>query len=439
MTKRARVVVVGGGFGGMYTARQLERRLPAGSAELILVNPENFMLYTPLLPEAASGTIEPRHVVVPLRRVLRRTRLLIGRATGFDLDRRTVTVTPPEGPARTIEWDRLVLATGSVSRLPGIPGLAEHARGFKTLPEGIYLRNHVLRQLELADATDDPAEQACRLTFVVVGAGYAGTELVAELQALTSRAIEAYPGLRPRDVRWILVDVAPMIMPELGPELGRSALRILRRRGIEVRLETGVKEVGPDWVRLTDGDELPTRTFVWTAGVRPQPMMATIGLPTDRHGRLLVDRHLTAQGRDDVFALGDTVAVPDPANPTRPAPPTAQHALRQAKACAANLAASLGEGERHRFDYKGLGLLVNLGQFKGVGRVFGVPISGFPAWFITRGYHLAAMPTWGRRFHVGVDWGIALISPSDIAELGSLGRDDPRALGEPMSGERQNG
>jgi NADH dehydrogenase len=430
MTKRARVVIVGGGFGGMYAARHMERRLPAGTAEIVLVNPENFMLYTPLLPEAASGTIEPRHVVVPLRRVLRRTRLLIGRATGFDVDARTVTVTPPEGPARTIAWDRLVLATGSVSRLPGIPGLAEHARGFKTLPEAIYLRNHVLRQLELADATDDPAERAARLTFVVVGAGYAGTELVAELQTLTARAIKAYPGLRPGDVRWVLADLAPMIMPELGRELGRAALRVLRRRGIEVRLETGVKEVGPDWVRLTDGDELPTRTFVWTAGVRPQPMVATLGLPTDEHGRLVVDRHLAVQGRDDVFALGDTVAVPDPANPARAAPPTAQHALRQARACAANVAASLDEGERRRFDYKGLGLLVNLGQFKGVGRVLGVPISGFLGWFVTRSYHLAAMPTWGRRFRVGLDWAVALISPSDIAELGSLGRHDALAARE---------
>jgi NADH dehydrogenase len=362
--------------------------------------------------------------------VLRRTRLLIGRATGFDVDARTVTVTPPEGPARTIAWDRLVLATGSVSRLPGIPGLAEHARGFKTLPEGIYLRNHVLRQLELADATDDPAERAARLTFVVVGAGYAGTELVAELQTLTARAIRAYPGLRPGDVRWVLADLAPMILPELGRELGRAALRVLRRRGIEVRLETGVKEVGPEWVRLTDGDELPTRTFVWTAGVRPQPMVATLGLPTDEHGRLVVDRHLAVQGRDDVFALGDTVAVPDPANPARAAPPTAQHALRQARACAANVAASLDEGERRRFDYKGLGLLVNLGQFKGVGRVLGVPISGFLGWFVTRSYHLAAMPTWGRRFRVGLDWAVALISPSDIAELGSLGRHDALAARE---------
>jgi NADH:quinone reductase (non-electrogenic) len=424
MTKRARVVVVGGGFGGMYAARHLERRLPPGSAEIVLVSPENFMLYTPLLPEAASGVIEPRHVVVPLRRVLKRTRLLIGRATDIDVDRRTVTVERPEGPDRVLAWDRLVLATGAVSRLLPIPGLAEHARGFKTLPEGIFLRNHVLRQLELADATDDARERQERCTFVVVGAGYAGTELVAELQLLTSRAIEAYPGLRPGDVRWILVDVAPMIMPELGRELGRKVLRILRERGVEVRLETRVEEVGPDWVRLSDGDTIGNRTFVWTAGVAPHPMVAKLGLPTNEHGRLLADRYMVVEGRDDIFALGDAAAVPDPAKPDRPSPPTAQHALRQAKACAANIAASLGEGKRRRFDYRGLGLLVNLGGFKGVGRVVGIPISGFLGWFVARSYHLGAMPTWGRRLRVALDWTVALTFPSDIAELGSLGRDD---------------
>ena len=423
-----RVVIVGGGFGGMYTARQLERRLPRGSAEIVLVNPENFMLYTPLLPEAAAGVIEPRHVVVPLRQVLRRTRLLLGRATAIDFERRTVTVTPPEGPSRTLGWDRLVLTAGSVSRLLPIPGLAAHARGFKTLAEGIYLRNHVLQQLELADAADDQAERSCRCTFVVAGAGYAGTELVAELQAMTTRALSAYPGLRPLDVRWVLVDVAPTILPELGGDLGRRALRILRRRGVDVRLETSVAEVGDGWVRLSDGERLATRTLVWTAGVAPQPAVAELGLPTDARGRLLVDRYLAVQGRDDVFALGDNAAVPDPAKPDRPAPPTAQHALREAKACAANLAASLGEGERTPFTYKGLGLLVNLGHYKGVCRALGVPLSGFPAWVLTRSYHWAAMPTWGRRFRVGLDWFVAFISPRDVAELGSLGRQDTMAL-----------
>ena len=424
---RKRVLVVGGGFGGMYTARHLERRLPAGAAEILLVNPENFMLYTPLLPEAAAGTIEPRHVVVPLRRVLRRTRLVIGRATSVDAERRTCTVQPPEGEPRVLTWDRLVLAPGSVSRVPPIPGLAEYARGFKTLPEGIYLRNHVLRQLELADASDDAAERVRRCTFVVVGAGYAGTELVAELQVLTTRALRAYPGLRPRDVRWVLADVAQAILPELGGELGRIALRTLRQRGVEVRLATAVKEVGPDWVRFSDGEEIPTRTFVWTAGVTPNPLAARAGLPTDDKGRLLVDQYLAVRGRHDMFALGDTALVPDQAEPRGFAPPTAQHTLREAKVCAANLAASLGEGKPEPFHFRGLGLAVNLADYKGVVRAYGVPLTGFLGWFAARSYHLFAMPTMSRRIRIGLDWAVALVSPRDIAELGSLGREDPRA------------
>jgi NADH:ubiquinone reductase (H+-translocating) len=420
-----RVVIVGGGFGGMYTASHLERRLPAGTAEIVLVNPENFMLYTPLLPEAAAGVIEPRHVVVPLRRVLRRTRLLLGRASDVDIERRTVTVTPPEGPPRTFGWDRLVLAAGSVSRLLPIPGLAEHARGFKTLAEGIYLRNHVLQQLELADADEDPAARSSRCTFVVVGAGYAGTELVAELQSLTRRALEAYPGLRPLDVRWILVDVAPTILPELGRDLGRPALRILRRRGVDIRLETSVEEVGDGWVQLSDGDRLATRTLVWTAGVAPQPMMAKLGLPTDERGRLVVDEYLTVPGRDDIFAVGDNAAVPIAGRKGATAPPTGQHALREARVCGDNVAASLGHGERRPFTFKGLGLLVNLSEHYGVGRVLGMPVSGVLGWMVTRSYHLFALPTWPRRLRVGLDWGVALVFPRDVAELGTLGHPEP--------------
>jgi NADH dehydrogenase len=419
---RKRVLVVGGGFGGMYTARQLERQLPAGTAEILLVNPENFMLYTPLLPEAAAGTIEPRHVVVPLRRVLRRTRLVIGQATAIDADRRTCTVRPPEGEERVLTWDRLVLAPGSVSRIPPIPGVAENARGFKTLPEGIYLRNHVLRQLELADASDDAAERTMRCTFVVIGAGYAGTELVAEMQVLTTRALRAYPGLRPRDVRWILADIAPAIMPELGGDLSRIALRTLRQRGVEVRLETQVKEVGPDWVRLSDGDEIPTRTLVWTAGVTPNPLASRAGLPTDDKGRLLVDQYLVVRGHAHVFSLGDSALVPDEAEARGFAPPTAQHSLREAKVCANNLAASLGEGVPRPFHFKGLGLAVNLADYKGVVRAYGIPLTGFLGWFAARSYHLLSMPTIGRRVRIGLDWAVALVSPRDIAELGSLGR-----------------
>jgi NADH dehydrogenase len=378
------------------------------------------MLYTPLLPEAAAGVIEPRHVVVPLRRVLRRTRLLLGRATAIDFERRTVTVTPPEGPSRTLGWDRLVLTAGSVSRLLPIPGLAAHARGFKTLAEGIYLRNHVLQQLELADAADDQAERSCRCTFVVAGAGYAGTELVAELQAMTTRALSAYPGLRPLDVRWVLVDVAPTILPELGGDLGRRALRILRRRGVDVRLETSVAEVGDGWVRLSDGERLATRTLVWTAGVAPQPSVAELGLPTDARGRLLVDRYLAVQGRDDVFALGDNAAVPDPAKPDRPAPPTAQHALREAKTLAHNIHATICGKPLKPFRFRAVGALAVLGHQTACAEIFGLKFSGLLAWWLWRMIYLGKLPTLEKRVRVALDWAVDLFFPRDIVYLRPL-------------------
>jgi NADH dehydrogenase len=430
---RKRVLVLGGGFGGMYAARRLERRVPASECEIVLVNVENYMLYTPLLPEAAAGTIEPRHVVVPLRQALRRTRLKVGTVTAVDLDHRTATYVSAAGTERTLGWDRLVIALGSVSRMFPIPGLAEHAHGFKTLAEAIYLRNRVLEQLELADATDDADERAARLTFVVVGAGYAGTELVAELQALVRQALRLYPSLRPGDTRFVLADVAPRVLPELGGRLSRTALDVLRKRGVEIRLKTTLEQVGPGWVRFSDGEWVPTSTVVWTAGVTPDPLIGKLGLVTDERGRLVVDEYLRVQGREDVFAVGDAAAVPVLGRQGATAPPTAQHALRQARVCGDNVAASLGHGQRRPFTFQGLGLLVNLSQRYGVGRVMGLPVSGLIGWAVTRSYHLLALPTWTRRLRVGLDWAVALVFPRDVAELGTLGHPPP------LPGDEQTG
>ncbi|HKE98057.1 MAG TPA: NAD(P)/FAD-dependent oxidoreductase [Actinomycetes bacterium] len=424
MVEQARVLVVGGGFGGVHCARRLERLL-GGRAQLTIVNPENYMLFTPLLPEAAAGTIQPRHVGVPLRRVLRRTRVVVGEAIGVDLEGRTVTVRPPEGPERLLGWDRLVLAPGSVSRRFPIPGLDEHAYGFKTLAEGIHVRNHVLRMLELADATDDEAERRMRCTFAVVGAGYAGTELIAELQALVRRALPNYPRLGERDLRWLLIDVAPQVLPELGGDLGERALAVLRRRGIEIRLSTTVEKISADWIELSGGERIPVKTLVWTAGIATDPLIAPTGLPTDERGRVRCDAYTRVEGHRDVYAVGDAAAIPDPAHPGRAAPPTAQHAQREGRACARNVAASLGVGEPRPFHFRGLGLLVNLAGRQGVGRVLGVPVSGLVGWVFARGYHLLALPTLGRRMRVAIDWLIALGSRPDIAELGSLGRAGP--------------
>ncbi|HEX8928791.1 MAG TPA: NAD(P)/FAD-dependent oxidoreductase [Actinomycetota bacterium] len=422
--RRQRVLILGGGFGGMYTARRLERRLPADAAEIYLVNPENYMLYTPLLPEAAAGTIEPRHVVVPLRQALRRTRVRVGNVTAVDLERRTCDYVTAGGSERTLGWDRLVVALGSVSRMFPVPGLAEHAVGFKTLAEAIHLRNHVLEQLELADATEDPEERTARLGFVVVGAGYAGTELIAELQALVRRALRLYPGLRQSDTRWVLADMAPKVLPELGGRLSEAALQVLRERGIEIRLGTTLEQVGPDWVRFTGGEWMPATTVVWTAGVTPDPLAGKLGLATDERGRIVVDEGLAVPGRDDVFAVGDVAAVPL-ARKGGTAPPTAQHALRQAKVCGDNVATSLGHGKRRRFAFSGLGLLVNLSENYGVGKVLGVPVSGWIGWMVTRTYHWFALPTWTRRLRVALDWAVAAAFPRDVAELGSLGHPEP--------------
>ena len=408
----------------MYTARRLERRLPADAAEIYLVNPENYMLYTPLLPEAAAGTIEPRHVVVPLRQALRRTRVRVGNVTAVDLERRTCDYVTAGGSERTLGWDRLVVALGSVSRMFPVPGLAEHAVGFKTLAEAIHLRNHVLEQLELADATEDPEERTARLGFVVVGAGYAGTELIAELQALVRRALRLYPGLRQSDTRWVLADMAPKVLPELGGRLSEAALQVLRERGIEIRLGTTLEQVGPDWVRFTGGEWMPATTVVWTAGVTPDPLAGKLGLATDERGRIVVDEGLAVPGRDDVFAVGDVAAVPL-ARKGGTAPPTAQHALRQAKVCGDNVATSLGHGKRRRFAFSGLGLLVNLSENYGVGKVLGVPVSGWIGWMVTRTYHWFALPTWTRRLRVALDWAVAAAFPRDVAELGSLGHPEP--------------
>ena len=425
MAGQTRVVIVGGGFGGMTCARKLERLLPADTADIVLINPENYMLFTPLLPEAAAGTLQPRHVGVPLRRILRRAQVMVGEAVDIDVDDRTVTVQPPEGLQRVLSWDRLVLAPGSISRTFPIPGLEEYAYGFKNLPQGVHIRNHVLRMLEIADAADDVAERRARCTFVVVGAGYAGTELIAELEVLVRRVLPHYGRLRPEDVRWLLIDVAPAVLPELGEKLGKRALALLRERGIEIRLGTSIQEVGEDWCRLSDGDAVSMKTFVWTAGVVPDPLIGKIGLPTDPRGRLACDAYTRVQGRDDVFALGDAAAVPDPAHPERPTPPTAQFALRQGKTCAHNVAASLGVGSPRKFAFKGLGLLVNLGDYKGVGKVLGVPVTGLVGWLAARGYHLLALPTISRKLRVVLDWTIALGDRPDIAELGSLGRSGP--------------
>jgi NADH:ubiquinone reductase (H+-translocating) len=399
--------------------------MPPQSTRITLVNDVNFLLYTPFLPEAAAGMLEPRHVVTPLRDVLKRTRLRIGVITRRDPARRTVTMVDQEGAEHECRYDRLVVAHGSVSRVLPIPGLEEHAIGFKTLADAIWLRNHVIQSLEMADATDDPQRRDELLTFVVVGGGYAGLEALAEVQDFAADAIEQYPSARLHGMRWMLVEAMDRVLPEIDQSLADYAIRELRSRGIDVRLGTTLEEVSANSVRLKTGEVLPTRTVLWTAGVTAHPSVRNLGLPTDVRGRIVVDRYLRAPGDDDVWALGDCAAVPDPRKDVEFCPPTSQHAVRQGKTAGRNVAASLGVGRAQPFNYKSMGQFANLGRYKAVAKVFRIQLRGFPAWWLARTYHLSQIPGVARKVRAIVDWTVGLPFQRDIAEVGTIGQPRP--------------
>jgi NADH dehydrogenase len=411
---RGGTLIAGGGYAGSLVARRLGRR---GAT---IVSPENYMLFTPLLPEAASGTLEPRHVVVPLRMMCRHAELVVGRVTALEVERRLVSVDSIDGPLE-IGYDQLVLALGSVSRALPVPGLAEHGHGFRDLADAIALRNHILQQLEAADAAQTEERRARHLAFVFVGAGYAGVEALAELSDLVRDALRYYPGLRSAPQHWVLVDAAPKILPEIPTRLGEYAAAQLVRRGVEIHVSTRLESADDRGVLLSDGARIETETLVWTAGVRPSPSVAALGLPLDERGRVPVDEYLHVRGVDRLWALGDCAAVPNAATPGATDPPTSQHALRQARRLAKNLA-----GEPKPYRYRMLGQAATLGRYKGIADVLGLRLRGFAGWFFTRTYHLYQLPLLSRKLRVVVDWTVALLFRRDIAELGSLGH--PRRL-----------
>ncbi|MFL5843066.1 MAG: NAD(P)/FAD-dependent oxidoreductase [Solirubrobacteraceae bacterium] len=431
------VVIAGGGFGGLQAARTLEKVLPPHSARITLVNDVNFMLYTPLLPGAAAGTLEPRHVVVPLRQQLKRTDLRLGTVLSGDPAQKCLRVRSHEGHVEDISYDQLIIALGSVSRTLPIPGLAEHGRGFKTLPDAIALRNRVIGCLEAAETLEDPEARAAWLTFVFVGAGYAGLEGAAELQDFAADILDLYPRCRTQGVRFVLVEAADRVMGEIPEPLARFATEELRGRGMEIRTSTTLDEVTETTATLSGGEVVPTRTVVWTAGVKPHPVVAELGLPVVRGGRIEVDRFMKALGTDGVWAIGDAAAVPDPAKRGKQAsPPTAQHAIRQGRRVARNVAATLGRGRPRPFRYRTLGVFVDMGRGEAVAQTLGIRWRGVPAWWLARTYHLVMMPTLSRKLRLLVDWNVGLLFGRDTAELGQLGHPEPlgTALEESSSG-----
>jgi NADH:quinone reductase (non-electrogenic) len=412
MEARGGTLVLGGGFAGSYVARYLGKR---GAT---IVSPENYMLFTPMLPEAASGTLEPRHVVVPLRMMCAHAELLLGEALAHDVAGQRIQV-EAGGRVFWVRYSNLVVAIGAVVRTLPIPGLAEHALGFKSLADAIRLRNHVLERLEVAAADPNPAHRLRELTFVFVGAGYAGVEALAELADLVHDAMRYYPGLPFAQQRWVLVDAAPKILPEIPTRLGDYAAQLLLRRGVDIRVDTRLEEVEAHAARLSDGERLLTSTVVWTAGVRANPILPELGLPVDERGRVPVDANLRVSPLNRVWALGDCAAVPNEATPGRVDPPTSQHALRQARRLAKNL-----RGEPRPYRYRMLGEGATLGRYKGIANVMGLHFKGFLGWWITRTYHLYQLPLFARKLRVVTDWTVALFFRRDIAQLGTLGHPD---------------
>ncbi|MBT2400788.1 NAD(P)/FAD-dependent oxidoreductase [Streptomyces sp. ISL-100] len=432
MTEPARILVVGGGYVGMYTALHLQRKLRSGEAEVIVVTPDPYMTYQPFLPEAAAGSISPRHVVVPLRRVLDECKIVIGEAKSIDHAKRTATVTTlateEEGTGGIeITYDELVLAPGSVSRTLPIPGLADYAIGFKTVEEAIGLRNHVIEQMDIASATRDPAVRDAALTFVFVGGGYAGVEALGELEDMARYAARYYHNVKPQDMKWILVEASGRILPEVGEEMGKYAIRELRGRNIDVRLETRLDSCADRVAVLSDGSRFPTRTVVWTAGVKPHPVLAASDLPLNERGRLAATAKLTIEGTEHAWAAGDAAAVPDlTADETgRECAPNAQHAVRQAKVLAENVLASLRGEPLKNYEHKYAGSVASLGLHKGVAHVYGRKLKGYPAWFMHRTYHLSRVPTFNRKARVLAEWTLAGLFKREIVSLGSL--EHPRA------------
>jgi NADH dehydrogenase len=414
---RGGTLILGGGFAGSYVAKLLKKE---GAT---IVSPENFMLFASMLPEAASGTLEPRHVVVPLRLMCPHADLVLGRAVAHDPERQWVQVETEEGLVN-VTYRNLVVALGAIPRTFPIPGLAEYAMGFKDLADAIALRNHVLRRLEEAVAAPTDAHRRRELTFVFVGAGYAGVEALAELSDLARDAVRHYPDeVQATPQHWVLVDAAPKILPEIPPRLGEYAAEQLERRGVDIRVSTTLEAIEPHAALLSDGDRILTSTVVWTTGARANPLLGKFGLPLDDFGRVKVDETFRVEGRPRIWALGDCARVPNTATPGRPDPPTSQHALRQARRLAKNL-----RGEPKPYRYRMIGQVATLGQHKGIAEVMGLKFRGFLGWWITRTYHLYQLPLFSKKLRVVTDWTVALFFKRDIAELSMLGH--PKRLGD---------
>lgn len=415
------ILVVGGGYVGMYTALGLQKKLRGTKAQITVVDPRSYMTYQPFLAEAAAGSLEPRHVVVPLRRVLRRCNVITGEVTSITHAEKKVRIDPAAGEPYDLYYDVLVVALGAIARTLPIPGLADVGIGFKQVEEAIALRNHVLDRLDIASSTTDEEVKRRALTFVFVGGGFAGVEALGELEDMAQYARRYYPGIGPHDMRWVLVEAASRILPEVGDDLGVYTVEQLSKRGIEVRLETLLKSCVDGHVVLSKGKPFDSDTIVWTAGAKANPVLANTDLPLDERGRIRCLPDMRIDGLEHAWAAGDNAAVPDLAKgPGVMTPPNAQHAVRQAKLLAKNIAKVLKGGIPKPYKHRNLGSLASIGLYKGAANPMGINIKGPIAWFLHRSYHVVYMPTFNRKVRIVVDWTMALLFRREVVTLGRM-------------------
>ena len=416
MDGKKRVLILGGGFGGVYTALHLEK-LSRGSdqVQITLVSRDNYFLMTPLLFEAGSGVLEPRHAVNPIRPLLNSTQFIEAEMQSVDLERKAVTVRPASGgEVYELSYDQLVLALGGVTNLSLVPG-SEHGLTFKTLGDAIYLRNHVIKLFEWADVEKNPQRKQAQLTFVVVGGGLVGLELIGELTSFIANVAEYYKNVNPRELRLEIIEAGPRIAPEFDEVLADYSAEVLKKRGVTVRTNMRVTAIHPHRLELGDGQTIESETIVVATGVAPSPLLKALPIEKDHKGRVKTDATMRVQGQSNVWALGDCATIPDPSG--KPYPPLAQHALREARKLAENLIAVLRGNQPSQFIYSTKGTLAALGHYKGAGMVYGIRIHGFLAWWVWRTYYVMRMPRWSRRLRIIIDWTVALFFKNDVVQL----------------------
>ncbi|GAA0681068.1 NAD(P)/FAD-dependent oxidoreductase [Kitasatospora atroaurantiaca] len=421
-TERPRILIVGGGYVGLYAAMRILKKMRYGEATVTVVDPRSYMTYLPFLPEAAGGNVAPRNLVAPLRSALKKAEVLTGHVTGVDHARKVATIAPLAGDAYELPFDYLVVATGSVSRTFPIPGLAEHGIGMKTVEEAISLRNHVMAQLDKAESTTDPEVRRKALTFVVIGGGFAGVETIAEVEDMARDAAKIYKTVSRDDMRFILVEAANRILPEMGPDLGLWTKEKLEERNIEIYIETSMDSCVDQHVVLKNGVEADASTIVWTAGVKPNPVLNHFGLPLGPRGHVDTAPTLQVQGFDYVWAAGDNAQVPDLAvGEGAWCPPNAQHAVRQALVLGDNVISGMRGFPQKEYKHKNLGAVAGLGLHKGVAILFGkYKLKGRPAWWFHRLYHGSRVPTMNRKVRVFTDWTLAMFLKRETVGLSEM-------------------